>query len=91
MDHVITTVYTGSCDLCGTYNGSCDLCGTYYIGSCDLYSTYNGSCDPCRSEACTLLLCHGADPTLTNCHSKSALDLAASAELQSKIECKLIG
>lgn len=40
---------------------------------------------------CTLLLCHGADPTLTNCHSKSALDLAASAELQAKIECKLIG
>ena len=40
---------------------------------------------------CTLLLCHGADPTLTNCHGKSALDLAASADLQTKIECKLIG
>ena len=49
------------------------------------------SCDPYRSEVCTLLLCHGADPTLTNCHSKSALDLAASPDLQAKIECKLIG
>jgi len=42
-----------------------------------------------RSEVCTLLLCHGADPTLTNCHNKSALDLAASCDLQTKIDCKI--
>ncbi len=29
-----------------------------------------------RSEVCSLLLSHGADPTLLNCHSKSALGTA---------------
>ena len=34
---------------------------------------------------CTLLLSHGADPTLGNCHGKTALDTAASRELRDKI------
>lgn len=41
-----------------------------------------------RMEVCTLLLCHGADPTIPNCHSKTAIDLASSEELKQKIECK---
>ena len=81
--------FIGSCDLCGSFIGSCDLCRAY-IGSCNVNSYCIVSCDPNRSEVCTLLLCHGADPTLTNCHSKSALDLAASSDLQAKIECKPI-
>ena len=44
--------------------------------------------DPCRTEVCTLLLCHGADPTLVNCHSKSAIDLSPTDDLKQKIECE---
>lgn len=44
--------------------------------------------DLCRTEVCTLLLCHGADPTLVNCHSKTAIDLAPSEELKQRIDCK---
>lgn len=43
---------------------------------------------PYRTEVCTLLLCHGADPTLVNCHSKTAIDLAPSEELKQRIECE---
>lgn len=37
---------------------------------------------------CSLLLCHGADPTIPNCHSKTALDLATSDENRERIECE---
>ena len=40
-----------------------------------------------RVEVCSLLLAHGADPTLVNCHSKSALDFAATRELAERIQC----
>ena len=38
-----------------------------------------------RVEVCSLLLCHGADPAALNCHSKSAMDLAGSRELQERL------
>ncbi len=38
---------------------------------------------------CTLLLCCGADPTLVNCHSKTALDLASNEEQRHRIECEI--
>lgn len=38
-----------------------------------------------RVEVCSLLLSHGADPTLANCHSKTAIDICPSKELQEKI------
>lgn len=38
-----------------------------------------------RVEVCSLLLSHGADPTLTNCHGKSALDIASTKELQDRV------
>ena len=41
-----------------------------------------------RIEVCSLLLSHGADPTLVNCHSKSALDAAPTRELQERLQCK---
>lgn len=43
-----------------------------------------------RVEVCSLLLSKGADPTLLNCHSKSAIDSAPTRELQERIACKLI-
>ena len=46
------------------------------------------SLPPCRMEVCSLLLCHGADPTIPNCHSKTALDLATSDENRERIECE---
>ena len=41
-----------------------------------------------RDDVCTLLLCHGANPTIMNCHQKIALDLAPTEELRKKIDCK---
>ena len=38
-----------------------------------------------RTEVCSLLLSHGADPTLLNCHSKSAIDVAPSRDLQERL------
>ncbi|KAF2351357.1 Ankyrin repeat [Trinorchestia longiramus] len=38
-----------------------------------------------RVEVCSLLLAHGADPTLLNCHSKSAIDLAPTRDLQDRL------
>ena len=40
-----------------------------------------------RVEVCSLLLAHGADPTLLNCHSKAAVDAAPTKELQDKLSC----
>lgn len=42
-----------------------------------------------RAEVCSLLLSHGADPTLLNCHSKSALDVAPTRELQDRLACEI--
>lgn len=41
-----------------------------------------------RLEVCSLLLSHGADPTLLNCHSKSAIDAAGTRELRDRLACK---
>ena len=38
---------------------------------------------------CSLLLAHGADPTLLNCHSKAAVDAAPTRELQDKLSCMI--
>lgn len=43
-----------------------------------------------RLEVCSLLLSEGADPTQLNCHSKSAIDVAPSRELQERLTCKFI-
>lgn len=41
-----------------------------------------------RVEVCSLLLSKGADPTVLNCHNKSAIEAAPTRELQQKIECE---
>lgn len=41
-----------------------------------------------RVEVCSLLLSHGADPTLLNCHSKSAVDMAPTPELKDRLTCE---
>lgn len=38
-----------------------------------------------RVEVCSLLLSEGADPTLLNCHNKSAIDSAPTRELRDRI------
>lgn len=40
-----------------------------------------------RVEVCSLLLSHGADPTLVNCHGKSAVDMAPTPELRERLTC----
>ncbi|XP_076127548.1 tankyrase, TRF1-interacting ankyrin-related ADP-ribose polymerase b [Alosa pseudoharengus] len=44
-----------------------------------------------RVEVCSLLLSHGADPTLANCHSKSAVDMAPTAELKERLTYEFKG
>lgn len=41
-----------------------------------------------RIEVCSLLLSHGADPTLLNCHSKSSVDMAPTPELKERLSCE---
>ena len=40
-----------------------------------------------RVDVCSLLLSHGADPSVLNCHSKSAIDVCPSDDLQEKLQC----
>jgi len=42
-----------------------------------------------RVEVCSLLLSYGADPSILNCHSKTAFDVAATTELGDKLHCNL--
>lgn len=44
-----------------------------------------------RVEVCSLLLANGADPTLMNCHSKSAIDVAPTRELQERLQYEYRG
>jgi len=44
-----------------------------------------------RVEVCSLLLSHGADPTLLNCHSKSSVDMAPTPELKERLTCECVG
>ncbi|KAI0235048.1 Poly [ADP-ribose] polymerase tankyrase-2 [Lamellibrachia satsuma] len=44
-----------------------------------------------RVEVCLLLLAHGADPTLVNCHSKSAIDVASTLELRERLQYEYKG
>lgn len=41
-----------------------------------------------RVEVCSLLLSYGADPTLLNCHNKSAVDLAPTPQLKERLACE---
>ena len=42
----------------------------------------------CRIEVCIFLLSHNADPTIVNCHSKSAIDVAPTQDLKEKLFCE---
>lgn len=44
-----------------------------------------------RIEVCSLLLSKGADPTLLNCHNKSAIDSAPTRELRERITYEFKG
>lgn len=51
-------------------------------------SIYSEAASKSRLEVCSLLLSEGADPSLLNCHNKSAIDSAPTRELQERIACK---
>ncbi|XP_046850055.1 poly [ADP-ribose] polymerase tankyrase-1-like isoform X2 [Xenia sp. Carnegie-2017] len=44
-----------------------------------------------RVDVCSLLLSHGADPSVLNCHSKSAIDVCPSDDLQEKLQYEYRG
>lgn len=44
-----------------------------------------------RIEVCSLLLSHKADPYLTNCYDKNALEIAPNEELQERIQLEFKG
>ncbi|XP_006006371.1 poly [ADP-ribose] polymerase tankyrase-2 isoform X1 [Latimeria chalumnae] len=44
-----------------------------------------------RVEVCSLLLSYGADPTLLNCHNKSAIDLAPTPQLKERLAYEFKG
>uniref|UniRef100_A0A667WVU7 Poly [ADP-ribose] polymerase n=1 Tax=Myripristis murdjan TaxID=586833 RepID=A0A667WVU7_9TELE len=44
-----------------------------------------------RVEVCSLLLSHGADPSLLNCHSKSSVDMAPTPELKERLTYEFKG
>ena len=54
------------------------------VGALDLwqFSPLHEAGSKGRTEVCSLLLSHGADPTTVNCHGKSAIDVAATQELK---------
>ena len=44
-----------------------------------------------RVEVCSLLLAHGADPNLNNCHGKSSVECASSKELSDRLQREFRG
>ncbi|KAG8435238.1 hypothetical protein GDO86_013259 [Hymenochirus boettgeri] len=44
-----------------------------------------------RVEVCSLLLGYGADPTMLNCHNKSAIDLAPTPQLKERLSYEFKG
>ena len=57
------------------------------VGAMDLwqFSPLHEAASKSRTEVCSLLLSHGADPMALNCHGKSAIDVAASQELKDRL------
>ena len=57
------------------------------VGALDLwqFSPLHEAASKGRTEVCSLLLSHGADPTTVNCHGKSAIDVAATQELKDSL------
>lgn len=49
------------------------------------YTPLHEAASKARAEVCSLLLVHGADPNQTNCHGKTAVDLAQSLELKERL------
>jgi tankyrase len=57
------------------------------VGALDLwqFSPLHEAAFKGRTEVCSLLVSHGADPTAVNCHGKSAIDVAATQELKNAL------
>lgn len=50
------------------------------------YTPLHEAASKSRAEVCSLLLAHGADPYQSNCHNKTALDLAQSVDLKTRLD-----
>ncbi len=63
------------------------------VGALDLwqFSPLHEAASKGRTEVCSLLLSHGADPTTVNCHGKSAIDVAATQELKDALSLEFRG
>uniref|UniRef100_A0A672JAZ5 Poly [ADP-ribose] polymerase n=1 Tax=Salarias fasciatus TaxID=181472 RepID=A0A672JAZ5_SALFA len=90
--------------LCGyraLWKNGCVLCTDGFLswqhGACvnamDLwqFTPLHEAASKNRVEVCSLLLSHGADPTLLNCHSKSAVDMAPTPELKERLTYEFKG
>lgn len=91
-----------SFSLCSCYSVFCPFFTLYFLlftpppqhGACvnamDLwqFTPLHEAASKNRVEVCSLLLSHGADPTLLNCHSKSSVDMAPTPELKERLTCE---
>lgn len=68
------------------------LCFDYLLSLVTLFHHvhFSEAASKSRVEVCSLLLSEGADPSLLNCHNKSAIDSAPTRELQERIACKFL-
>lgn len=57
------------------------------VGATDLwqFSPLHEAASKSRTEVCSLLLSHGADPFALNCHAKSSVDVASTQELKDRL------
>lgn len=55
------------------------------------FSPLHEAASKSRLEVCSLLLSHGADAGLLNCHSKSPLAVAPTRELHDRLLCECHG
>lgn len=64
-----------------------------YVNAMDLwqFTPLHEAASKNRVEVCSLLLSYGADPTLLNCHSKSAIDLAPTPQLKERLAYEFKG
>ncbi|XP_067908702.1 poly [ADP-ribose] polymerase tankyrase-2 isoform X4 [Heterodontus francisci] len=64
-----------------------------YVNAMDLwqFTPLHEAASKNRIEVCSLLLSYGADPTLMNCHSKNAIDLAPTPQLKERLAYEFKG
>ncbi|VVC35473.1 Hypothetical protein CINCED_3A004169 [Cinara cedri] len=64
-----------------------------YVNTPDLwqFTPLHEAASKSRLEVCSLLISNGADPMILNCHSKTAIDIAATREIQERLPYEFKG